>query len=79
MKARIRRIIINPSAFMGIMREETAWRVTCGVPKKAELRGATLDPQTMNFVLFIEDESFDAIDIQNEVAPLLTLEIRKVQ
>ena len=64
---------------MNIMKQGTAWRVDAGVPDKAEMRGFTIDPQTQNLVLFVEHESFDAIDVQGQVAPLLTLEIRKVQ
>ena len=64
---------------MNIMKTDTAWRVTAGVPDKSEMRGFTIDPQTQNLILFVEHESFEPIDVQNEVASLLTLEIRKVQ
>jgi len=79
MKDKIRRIIINPLAFLGIMAQDTAWRVSEGIPKDAQLRGFTIDPQTMNLVLFVFHETFDLIDIQNTVSPLLPLEIRKIQ
>ncbi len=79
MKARIKRVVINPLAFVSIVQDDSAWRVTAGIPKGANLHGATLDPLTMNFVLFIEHESFDEVDVENDVAPLFTIEIRRVQ
>lgn len=78
MTSRIKRLVINPAAFVSIMQTESAWRVWEGIPKGAELVGATLDPQTMNFILFIAHESFDPVNVQDEVAPLLVLEIRKI-
>ena len=60
------------------MQTNSCWRVYEGIPKEAELVGATLDHNTMNFILFIADKSFDLVNVQDEVAPLLTLEIRKV-
>jgi len=79
MRSKIKRVIINPLAFLNIMETNTAWRVTSGIPKDARLCGFTTDPQTQNLILFIEHPSFDEIDVQNEVASLLTLEVRKVQ
>jgi hypothetical protein len=78
MKKRIKRLIINPVAFISIMKNGTTWRVFEGIPSKAELVGATLDSQTQNFILFIQDESFELVNVQEEVAPLLVLEVRKV-
>jgi len=78
MKARIRRLILNPHAFISIMKTNSCWRAYEGIPEGSELVGATIDPSTMNFVLFIAHQSFDQIDPQEDVAPLLVLEIRKV-
>jgi len=78
MKARIRRLVINAVAFINIMQEGSTWRCYEGVPKDAEVVGATQDPQTSNFIIFIAHKDFALIDVQEEVAPLLTLEIRKV-
>lgn len=79
MKSRLRRILINPLAFFEIMQQDTVWRVVNGIPAKADLRGFTIDPHTMNLVLFVTHESFDEVDVTNDVAPLLTLAIRKVK
>lgn len=79
MKVRLRRVILNPLALLSIMTLDTTWRVSEGVPKKAVLQGFTIDPSTQNLVLFITDDSFDEVDVANDVAPLLTLEIRKIQ
>jgi hypothetical protein len=78
MRARIRRLIINPNAFCSIMQTDSMWRCHEGIPKDAELVGSTQDPQTMNFILFIASKEFEQIDPQEDVAPLLVLEIRKV-
>jgi hypothetical protein len=60
------------------MKTGSCWRAYEGIPDGAELVGATIDPQTSNFVLFIAHQSFEQIDVQEDVAPLLVLEIRKV-
>lgn len=78
MKAKIRRVQISPQAFFHIMRDETAWRVSKGIPKSAELRGFTLDPYTQVLNLFVEHESFDEIDVGN-IYPILETEFRKIQ
>lgn len=78
MKARIKRVQINPQAFFHIMCDGTAWRVYKGIPAGASLRGFTLDPYTQNLHLFVEHESFEEVDLQT-VAPLLETEFRKIQ
>jgi|GEM_PF-4588629 len=78
MRARLRRVQINPQAFFNIMCNDTAWRVSKGIPKGASLRGFTIDPYTQNLNLFVEHESFDEIDAET-VAPLLSTEFRKIQ
>ena len=79
MKARIRRVVMNPLAFMGLMAKDTVWRVHDGIPSDADLRGFTIDSQTQNLILFVEHPSFAEVDVQHEVAPLLVLEVRKVK
>lgn len=79
MKARIKRVVINPLAFMGIMATGTTWRVDFGIPKTAHLNGFCVDPQTQNLILFVQDDSFEAIDVNEQVAGLISLEIRKIQ
>lgn len=78
MKIKMKRMIINPQAFFHIMSNETAWRVSKGIPKGARLRGFTLDPYTQTLNLFVEHESFEEIDV-NTVAPLLETEFHKIQ
>lgn len=79
MRAKIKRMIINPEAFIKIMSQDTAWRVKVGVPKTARLKTCMLDPHTGNIVLFIEDDSFPEIDLYSDVAPILETEFRKIQ
>lgn len=78
MRARIKRVQINPQAFFHIMSSDTAWRVSKGIPKGASLCGFTIDPYTQNLNLFVEHESFEEIDVDT-VAPLLATEFRKIQ
>lgn len=78
MKAKIKRLKISPDAFFHIMATDTAWRVHKGIPSGARLRGFTLDPYTQELNLFIEHESFEAVDVTT-VAPLLESEFRKIQ
>lgn len=78
MKARIRRIQINPEVFLRIMAEETTWRVLEGVPKTARLRSACVDPYTQVLILLIEDDSFDEIDV-NTMAPLHPTEFERIR
>jgi len=59
------------------MAEDTAWRVSEGVPRGAKLRGASIDPYTQSIILLVEDESFDAIDV-NTIAPLLRTEFERI-
>lgn len=77
MRARVKRIVVNPEAFLHILQYETAWRVHKGVPKDARLRGAVIDPYTQNINLFIEHDSFPELDL-NKVAPILETEFRKI-
>ncbi len=77
MKARVKRMLINPEAFFHIMQAQTAWRVSKGIPKGARLRGFTLDPYTQALHLFIEHDSFPELDV-GTVAPLLETEFVKV-
>ena len=78
MKARIKRIQVNPEAFLKIMQLDTAWRVSKGVPKDAKIRGAVIDPYTMALNIFLEHDSFDLVDLSS-VAPLLETEFRRIQ
>lgn len=77
MKARVKRVGINPEAFFSIMQNETAWRVQKGIPKGARMRGFTLDPYTQILFLFVEHDSFPEVDL-DEVAPLLETEFRRI-
>lgn len=78
MKARLKRVQINPQAFFYIMCNDTAWRVSKGIPKGAVMRGFTIDPYTQNLFLFVEHDSFEEVDT-GVVAPLLETEFRKIQ
>ncbi|NJO48152.1 MAG: hypothetical protein HC840_00390 [Leptolyngbyaceae cyanobacterium RM2_2_4] len=78
MKAKVKRVKVHPEAFFRIMQTDTAWRVSKGIPKGARLRGFTVDPYTQELNLFVEHESFDAIDVST-VAPILETEFRKIQ
>jgi hypothetical protein len=77
MKARVKRMLINPEAFFHIMQSDTAWKVSKGIPKGARLRGFTLDPYTQALHLFVEHESFPLVDTSS-VAPVLETEFTKV-
>jgi hypothetical protein len=77
MKAKVKRIAINPEALFHIMRNDTAWRVAQGIPKDSRMRGFTLDPYTQILFLFIEHDSFEEIDL-GSVAPLLETEFRRI-
>lgn len=78
MKAKIKRVKVHPEAFFHIMATDTAWRVHKGIPKGAKLRGFTVDPYTQELNLFVEHESFEAVDVST-VAPILETEFRKIQ
>lgn len=78
MKAKVKRVKISPEAFFHIMRTETAWRVHKGIPAGARLRGFTVDPYTQELNLFVEHESFEAVDV-GTVCPILETEFRKIQ
>jgi hypothetical protein len=77
MKARIKRIQINPEVFLHIMAQESAWKMVDGVPKGARLRGASIDPYTQVLILLIEHDSFDEIDV-NTVAPLISTSFERI-
>ena len=79
MKARVKRLEINPEQLLNVMRHDSAWRVVEGVPKSARLRGLTIDPYTQVIHLFAEDDSFELVDIEKEVAPQFKTVFRKVQ
>lgn len=79
MKAKVKRVKISPEAFFHIMRTDTAWRVHKGIPSGARLRGFTIDPYTQELNLFVEHDSFEAVDVHAEVAPILETEFRKIQ
>jgi hypothetical protein len=78
MKARIKRVLINPEAFFHIMQDDTAWRVAKGIPKGARMRGFTLDPYTQCLHLFVEHDSFEEVDL-HAVAPQLETMFKKIQ
>lgn len=78
MKAKIKRVKVHPEAFFHIMATNTAWRVHKGIPNGAKLRGFTVDPYTQELNLFVEHESFDAVDVST-VCPILETEFRKIQ
>lgn len=77
MVAKVKRVGVKPEAFFQIMQNNTAWRVSKGIPKGARMRGFTLDPYTQILYLFVEHDSFPEIDL-NEVAPLLETEFHKI-
>lgn len=78
MKAKVKRVKISPEAFFHIMRSDTAWRVHKGIPAGARLRGFTVDPYTQELNLFIEHDSFEAVEV-SVVFPILETEFRKIQ
>lgn len=78
MKKKLKRLLISPEAFMAIMKNESAWKVSKGVPKGAIVKGITLDPYTQVICLFIEDSSFDPVDVYS-VAPVLETEFKKIK
>lgn len=49
-----------------------------GTPRTARLRGFTIDPMTQNLNLFVEDESFEEIEVETQVAPILETLFRKI-
>lgn len=79
MKVRLRRAILNPMSLVSLMTKDTVWRVEFGIPKDAVLQGFTIDPLTQNLILFVTHESFEKVDVTNEVAALLSIEVRKIQ
>lgn len=79
MRKRLKRITINPEAFLHIMADNTAWRVAQGVPKGARLTNTVMDPHTGNLVIFIEHESFEEIELAKDVAPMLPTEFLKIK
>lgn len=79
MKARIKRMTINPNMLFHIMETNTAWRVSKGIPKGAQMRGVTIDPYTQMIHLFVEHESFDEIETEKEVSPQIETLFKKIQ
>jgi hypothetical protein len=77
MRARVKRVVINPQVLFHIMQDQTAWKVSKGIPDGAKMRGFTLDPYTQCLHLFVEHHSFDEIDL-NSVAPQLETLFKKV-
>ena len=78
MKVRLKRIPINPQVLFHMFETGTSWRVEAGIPVNAELRGFTIDPNTQCLNLFIESDTFDAVDIDSEVAPTLQTLFKKI-
>lgn len=80
MKSKIMRIVISPQALFDIVQNKTSWKVSVGLPITALLRGFTLDPNTQCLNLFIEDPSFEEIDVTTQVAPVFEMKfVRLVQ
>jgi hypothetical protein len=77
MKARIKRIQINPEVLLHIMAKDSAWKMVEGVPRGSKLRGASIDPYTQVLILLIENDSFDEIDV-NTMAPLISTEFERI-
>lgn len=78
MKYKIKRIPISPDVLISVMRNNSSWRVSKGIPKTARFRGVPLDVYTQNIQLFVEDDSFEEIDI-DEIIPILYTEFYKIQ
>jgi len=79
MRARIKRMMINPDMLFHIMETGTAWRVSKGIPTGAKMRGVTLDPHTQIIHLFVEHESFEEVQLDQDVAPQLETIFKKIQ
>ena len=77
-RARIKRLVISPSVFFHVLQENTTWKVERGIPTGAKLRGMTLDPNTQNLNLFIEDQSFEEISLDSEIAMKLDILLKKI-
>jgi hypothetical protein len=78
MKAKFKRLIVNPEAFLMIMQNDTSWKVEVGVPQGARFRGCSLDPYALVINIFVEHESFPDVEI-GTVAPILPTEFVKVR
>jgi len=59
------------------MSQDTAWRVSAGVPKGTRLRGVSIDPFTQTIILLVEHESFPELSV-DIVAPLLSTEFERI-
>ena len=79
MKAGVKRLGISPSMLAHVMENNTAWRVTKGVPPGSKFVGITVDPYTQIIYLFIEHQDFDLVNIETEVAPQLETLFKKIQ
>lgn len=78
MKAKIRRLMINPEMLFSVMQTETAWRVSKGVPEGAKFRGVTIDPHTQIIHIFVEHDSFPLVNLETEVSGQLETLFKKI-
>lgn len=70
---------INPEVLCHVFQTGTAWQAVLGIPKNSIMKGFILDPATQMLNLFVENEAFDEIDVENEVAPSLETSFKQLQ
>ena len=78
LKARIKRVVVNPSVLFHMFAPGTSWEVSKGVPKGSTLQGMTYDPLTQNLNLFVAHEEFPEVDIEHEVSPPLEMLFKRL-
>lgn len=79
MRARIKRLMINPEMLLHVMETGTGWRVSKGVPASAKFRGITIDPINQLIHIFVEHPSFEEIEVEKEISGQLETLFKKIQ
>lgn len=76
-KRRLKRVLIQPAALLSLFGTciEGKYFQVEGIPAGSKCVSMAIDPSTMLLVLFLEHESFEAIDI-NKPVPEQAVQIR---
>lgn len=78
MKARLKRLLISPDVLFHIWETGTSWQVKQGIPPGSRVRGFTLDPNSQCLNVFVENEIFDEVNIETEIASTLQTLFKKL-
>lgn len=71
-KHRAMRLPVSAPVLAGLLVSGSSWKVIEGIPETARVCGYTFDNFSSVIHLFLEHESFEEVDVNSDIVPILS-------